>query len=71
MFATDFDGARISEANNSELQTEQCHSTKFPLEISEILLAEWGVSKRWGRGLSFFKECSFRAKDRVRVDTNP
>ena len=65
---------------------------KFPFEISEILRAEWGVSKRGGRGrvrgrgrrgrvrgrgreqgrgLSFFKECCFRVRDAVWVDTNP
>lgn len=41
---------RISEANNSDLQTQQCYLTKFPFEISEIPLAEWGVSNRRGRG---------------------
>ena len=56
---------------------------KFPFEISEILRAEWGVSKRrgrgrvrgrgrdQGRGLSFFKEFCFRVMDGVWVDTNP
>ena len=56
---------------------------KFPFEISEILRAEWGVSKRrgsgrvrgrgrdQGRGLSFFKEYCFRVRDGVWVDTNP
>ena len=56
---------------------------KFPFEISEILRAEWGVSKRrgrgrvrgrgrdQGRGLSFFKECCFRVRDGFWVDTNP
>ena len=57
---------RISEANNSELQTQQCHCTKFPFEISEILLAESSVSKRRGRGrgrgrgLLLLKKCCFK-----------